>query len=119
MTTPKCIVMRTPGGDDLGFLLLAVPAGATTGECVFMVFPRNPALFESPEAQALLARKARGESWVTISAGPPLNVRVESDGLPDLIIELATPDAADARAGGTWREAPPGTRAGSAALPPS
>jgi hypothetical protein len=106
---PKCIVLRTSDGDDLGFMLTAVADGASTGECVFMVLPRNPALFDSPVALALFARKDVGESKVELVQGASLTIRVTSPGLPDLHVELNDAGA------GSWREETPGQASGLAA----
>ena len=106
---PKCIVLRTPEGKDIGFMLTAVADGAPDGQCVFMVLPRNPALFDSPSARALLARKAVGESKVELTRGASLTLRVLSPNLPDLLVDLADSGA------GTWWEAAPGTVNGLAA----
>jgi len=106
---PKCIVFRTTDGDDLGFMLTAVAEGASGGECVFMVLPRNPALFDSPVARALFARKDVGESKVELTRGKSLTIRVMSLNLPDLIVEL------DDSGTGSWRESVPGTASGLAA----
>jgi hypothetical protein len=108
-TLPKCVVLQTAEGEHLGFILLAVPDGASAGDCVFMIVPRNPALLNTPQSQALHARKALGESRVQIIPSPSQTIRIQSTGLPDLIVEL-TPSGA-----GTWREAPPGTASGRAA----
>ena len=90
-------------------MLTAVADGASQGGCVFMVLPRNPALFDSPAARALLARKGVGESKVALARGATLNIRVLSPNLPDLLVELNDFGA------GTWREAAPGTMSGLAA----
>ena len=106
---PECIVLRTPEGEDLGFMLTAVADGASGGECVFMVLPRNPALFASPGARALFARKEVGESKVELTRGDLLTLRVKSANLPDLLLEL------DDSGAGSWRESAPGTASGLAA----
>lgn len=98
---PKCIVLQSPTGDHLGFVLLAIPPSATRGECVFVVVPTNPALFDAPILQPLLARKALGESNVTLFTDTPLHLRIHSNDLPDLVI------AFDDRGAGTWRESSP------------
>ncbi len=115
---PKSIVLRTSEGDDLGFMLTAVADGASTGECIFMVLPRNPALFDSPIALALFARKDVGESRVELVPGALLTIRVISPGLPDLQVEL------NAAGAGSCREEMPGQASGLAvaatsALPPT
>jgi hypothetical protein len=106
---PKCVVLRTSDGDDLGFMLTAVADGASGGECVFMVLPRNPALFDSPVARALFARKDVGESKVELTRGELLTIRVISPDLPDLLVDLNDSGS------GSWRESSPGTASGLAA----
>src|SRR4051812_31797235 len=105
---PKCVVLQTVDGDHLGFMLIAIADGESSGECVFMVVPRKPSLFD-PVAQALLARKAVGESKLDLSRGASLIIRVSSPDLPDLTVEL------DGAGTGTWREATPGSAGGRAA----
>ncbi len=106
---PKCIVLRTFEGDDLGFMLTAVADGASAGECVFMVLARNPALFASSVARALFAQKEVGESKVELTRGASLLIRVTSPNLPDLLVEL------DDAGAGSWRETEPGKQSGLAA----
>ena len=113
MNVPSCIVLRNEAGDDVGFVLLAVPDGTSEGQCVFMVRPRKPALFDSPLVQSLLDRKELGESEVKVSSGTVTDIRVRSRGLPDLVIELANDGS------GSWREDAPGTHSGLAAIPPT
>ena len=106
---PKCVVLQTVDGDHLGFMLIAVADGASSGECVLVVVPRKPALFDTPVARALFARKAVGESKLDASRGESLLLRVSSPNLPDLTVELNSAGT------GTWREAAPGEAAGLAA----
>jgi hypothetical protein len=113
MNVPNCIVLRTRDGDDVGFVLLAVPEGASEGQCVFMIRPRNPALLGTPLVQSLFARKDLGESEVRLSTGTFTRIRVTSKGLPDLTIELA------ADGSGSWREEEPGVHTGLALIPPA
>src|SRR4051812_23114460 len=103
---PKCIVLRTSDGDDLGFMLTSVVDGASAGECVFMLLPRNTALFGSPITRVLLAHKQVGESRVEVTRGELLSIRVMSPKLPDLVVEL------DDGGAGSWREAAPGKLSG-------
>jgi hypothetical protein len=105
---PECVVLQTPDGGHLGFVLLAVADGATRGECVFMVLPADTAIRDTPLVRSLFARKELGESRVEVTVGPPLIVHVTSAGLPDLVIELGADGI------GGWRERPPGTHHGRA-----
>jgi hypothetical protein len=106
---PKWVVLQTPEGEHLGFVLLAVRDGTTQGECIFMVLPPNTAIWDTPLVRSLFARKELGESRVEVTPGPPMSMQIVSTGLPDLIIELG------ADGGGAWREGSPGTHHGHAA----
>ena len=103
---PNCVVLQTSDGDHLGFMLIAIADGASTGECVFMVLPQKPALFDAPVTRALYARKRVGESKLEMTGGETLQFRVKSPNLPDLMVEL------DGAGAGTWRESEPGKAAG-------
>ncbi len=108
---PKMVVLQTATGEHLGFILLAVDRGRDQGQCIFMVLPPNPALFDSPAAEALFARKSLGENDVAVVSGSPLHLVINSVGLPQLIVEVAISGT------GTWREQAPGTASGIAAVP--
>ena len=107
---PKAIVLQTSDGEHVGFVLLAIPDGSSSGECVFMITPQNPALFDAPGIQPLFQRKALGESKVDVASSNPLRLIVQSTNHPHLIIEFT--DATT----GTWREESPGTSSGAAVL---
>jgi hypothetical protein len=106
------IVLQTAKREHLGFLLLAANGG-DQADCIFMVLPQNPALLESPTAQALFARKSLGESKASIINSFPLHLVISSPGLPQLVVEFA--ESGD----GTWREEEPGAASGVANLPPA
>jgi hypothetical protein len=103
---PKCVVLQTIDGEHLGFMLIAIADEASSGECVFIVVPRKPALHESTVARALVARKEVGESHVAVSRGESLTIHVSSPNLPDLMVKFGGAGT------GSWREAAPGTASG-------
>jgi hypothetical protein len=103
---PKCIVLQTASGERLGFILIAIPDGASFGQCVFMVVPKDARLLRTPEAEALWARKTIGESDINVSRGALLVVHVSSANLPDLTVELKNDGT------GTWSETTPGSMSG-------
>ena len=60
-TESKVIVLQTEQGEHVGFTLINPDLGQTTGDCVFMIVPKNPELFKTREVDALLSFKENGE----------------------------------------------------------
>lgn len=94
----NCIVLQTSEGKHLGFLLCHFDDGATIGDCVFSVIPTDPSLFDDEATQLLFARKDLGESKIEIDADPPRLIRIQSHGLPVMVISL------DGNGAGKWGE---------------
>jgi len=103
---PKMIVLQNKDGEHLGALLLAIPPGSEAGDCVFMILPPNTALWNAPDVAPLFARKDLGESEVQVLSVWPVHLRIQSAGLPPLVVQFT-----DTRAG-TWAEEFPGTASG-------
>ena len=51
----KVLVLQTAQGDHIGFTLINPNLGKANGDCVFMIVPKKPELFETPEVDALLS----------------------------------------------------------------
>lgn len=62
---PKAIVLQTSDEQHIGFTLFHPDFGASEGDCVFVVVPKNADLFDSKEVSILLDIKEVGEhQWV-------------------------------------------------------
>jgi hypothetical protein len=109
----KCIVLQTGEGKHLGFILFHFDKDATVGDCVFSIVPTDASLFQAEAIQPLFARRDLGESRFEVDADPPRLIRVQSRGLPDLLITL------DENGVGRWgQEAADGVQEGGKALIP-
>ena len=58
---PKAIVLQTSDKQHIGFTLFHPDFGASEGDCVFVIVPKNSDLFESKEVSILLDIKEAGE----------------------------------------------------------
>jgi len=78
----SALALSTVGGDHLGFVLLANP-GAAEGDCVLMVLPKKPELFESPVYKRLVrwGHREAGECRCSLADG-----RVAISGRPGELI---------------------------------
>jgi hypothetical protein len=92
-------VLQDDEGRHLGFLLLAIKGASLEGDCVFMIMPKEPEMFDTPIAQPLFARKEAGEFRVTLNHDAGWSASIRGQELPDFDIQL------DASGAGSWREA--------------
>jgi hypothetical protein len=61
----KAIVLQTSDEQHIGFTLFHPDFGASGGDCVFVIAPRNADLFDSKEVSILLEFKEAGEhQWL-------------------------------------------------------
>ncbi len=63
--TAKAIVLQTSDQEHVGFTLFHPDFGASEGDCVFVVVPKDAGLYDSKEVSILLDIKEAGEhQWV-------------------------------------------------------
>ena len=61
----KAIVLQNSNKEHIGFTLFHPDFGASEGDCVFVVVPKNADLYDSKEVSILLDIKDAGEhQWV-------------------------------------------------------
>jgi hypothetical protein len=86
----KCIVLQDTDGAHLGFMLCSHDLSEESGDCVFMPFPGQANLFDSPGANLISQRRDAGESNWQVSERDPFSVVVRTPGLePDMFIEFS------------------------------
>ena len=61
MEYTKGFAIQTPSGEHVGFVLAAPTFNAQSGDCVFMLMPKDPGLVESPLGIVISERKVAGE----------------------------------------------------------